>query len=260
MVFAFTISLHLVSGSDAKEAEETKEAILKEATRLGSICNTDKFTPPKFPRNSLAPTPPKIDTPLYLKAYERYLKNFKKIRWFDLFKSLKEKLSEQQRRKVLKDIAAAYVPIYEEVMLVDIEKVKAANGEIPKELKESPYKLAKTKFLEYENDPKKLVINELLGIPLEFPEKIVYNLMCGLKDVIEYLIFNIKDHNKNTEDKTKVIDERVIEDLKSLLKIADGMRKETGPITIKLWFWLLMAFLIVFLILVGVFVFYYFRR
>jgi hypothetical protein len=98
----------------------------------------------------------------------------------------------------------------------------------------------------------------LLEIPFKYPERVVYTLMCGLKDVLDNLIFNAKDLKDGNG--VPVLDERMLSELKTCLKVVDGMRKETGPITIKLWFWLLIAALIVILILIGVFVFYYFRR
>ena len=224
-------------------------------------CSQDTFTQNKFPKESEDPPPSSIETPSYIKVYGEYLKNLKTIKWGKLLISLGTLLTSEQKRKILKDIATAFTPVKEEELNANIEAMRS-QGKIISEVqkKDSPYKMAKEQFgVDDTNpNPKELLCKYLLQIPFDYPERLIYTLMCGIKDALETLIFNIKD-SKGPDGKP-LFDDRTLNELKIFLKVADGMRKETGPITIKLWFWLLIAALIVILILIGVFVFYYFRR
>lgn len=271
-LFLFILVITASSSTDVGEDSSSDDAtgIAKEIAKIIKSLQAKKFALSEYPKpatilaHTIAPLE-SIDTssdasemPSYLKLYRTHLKDLKKIKWGPLIDVLRGNLGSEHVRAIFKEFTRGWITIMNKSIEAEVKALQAENKEIPEEVaNQSALELARKNFGILFKDISELV-KYLLMVPLKYSEEIVYEVMCTLKSIIEMVLSKVPEM-KDANDKPALTAEQ-IKELKMCLKMAEAMRKKTGPITIQLWFWLLIALTIVTLIMLAIFTFYYLRR
>lgn len=255
---------------DSSSGERDPTGIPKEIGRVIKSLGAKKFLLPEYPRpggilaqastlpENVDSNPSAPDMPAYLKLYRSHLKGLRKIKWHALLSTLHEHIGKAQRQEIFKDFCRGWTNIMNKSIEAEVNALKKDGQEVKEEvLNQSPSELAKQNFKTLFESPANLV-TYLIMVPLKYPEEIVYEVMCTLKGIVENIITKAPEL-KDDKGKALITPEQV-EELTLCLKTSEAMRKKTGPFTIQLWFWLLVALSIIALIMLAIFTFYYFRR